>query len=227
VKTLRPTLLFLPVVAASALLGSLTFLPAVLAQSRWAPAHVPGRLSLAIPAACAGENCAELELIEMEVRDVVPLEEASTHAVVLITKDRATVLPIFVDETAAVAIAFRLAHRAPPHPLAQDLMDSMLTSLGGELTEVRIDGVENAIFRGRVFISQNGKKLTLDARPSDSIALALTQGAKIFASRNVLNQAGISKSEIDDLRSHGGQGPGVGGSGPSEDNAEDEGEISL
>ena len=48
-------------------------------------------------------------------------------------------LPIFVDEAAAMAIAFRLAHVEPPHPLAQDLLDDVVEELGGQVTEVRID----------------------------------------------------------------------------------------
>src|SRR5688572_26664827 len=101
---------------------------------------------------CEGPGCAEL--VEMEVRDVVPLEEGETHAVVLVSKDQDVVLPIFVDENAAVAIAFRLAHLSAPHPLAQDLMDRMLAEMGGTLTEVRIDEIEDTIFKGRVMITQ-------------------------------------------------------------------------
>jgi len=158
-------------------------------------------------------------LMEMEVRDVVPLHSASTHAVVLVAKETGAVLPIFVDESSAVAIALRLAHQPSPHPLAQDLLDQAVEKLGGKVTEVRIDDVREDVFHGRVFITQGAKKLELDARPSDSIAMALTQGVKIFASQKVLAQAGITRKEIDQLREHGAPegGPGVGGSGPPED----------
>lgn len=162
------------------------------------------------------------QLTEMEVRDVVPLAAADSHAVVLVAKGSGTVLPIFVDEGSAVAIAFRLAHRESPHPLAQDLLDRVVEKLGGTVTEVRIDDVQQDVFHGRVFISQGERKLELDARPSDSIAMALTRGAKIFATEKVLAQAGISRAEIDQLRKNGPhgapgpapeQGPGFGGSG--------------
>lgn len=153
------------------------------------------------------------QLTEMEVRDVVPLDAADSHAVVLVAKGSGTVLPIFVDESSAVAIAFRLAHRESPHPLAQDLLDRVVETLGGKVTEVRIDDVKEDVFQGRVFISQGEKKLELDARPSDSIAMALTRGAKIFATQKVLVEAGISREEIDELKRQGPPGPGVGGSG--------------
>src|SRR6185369_4141822 len=57
-------------------------------------------------------------LVQVEVKDVVPLKELNQHAVVLVSKEDGTVLPLFVDETAAVAIAFRLMGLSSPHPLA-------------------------------------------------------------------------------------------------------------
>jgi len=167
---------------------------------------------------CKGDTCTEF--LEMEVHDVVSLDEVSTHAVVLVTKDRAQVLPVFVDEGAAIAIAHRLAHRVSPYPQAQDLLDSMLTQLGGRLTEVRIDSVDGMALAGRVLITQGKKHLDLPARASDSISLALAHKGKIFASRKVLASAGLTRADIDMLKQHpihppgDGEGPGTGGSGP-------------
>jgi bifunctional DNase/RNase len=157
-----------------------------------------------------GNPSACRELVELEVRDVIPLVEAQTHAVVLTTEDGKMVLPIFVDESAAVAIAFRLAHLQPPQPLAQDLLGSLVTELGGKVVEVRIDDLRDDIYTGRVFLTQGKRKLALDARPSDSIAMALDGQARIMVTRKVLDEAGITKEEIDSLREGG---PGVGGSG--------------
>lgn len=151
------------------------------------------------------------ELVELEVRDVLPIVELDTHAIVLVSKDGSTMLPIFVDEAAAVSIAFRLAEREPPHPLAQDLLDSVVEELGGEVTEVRIESVEDDVFVGRVVIRQNGNDHAIDARPSDSIAMALQGKAPILADRQVLDEAGIDEQEIKSLLE---QELGVGGSGP-------------
>jgi hypothetical protein len=205
-------LLVAPLVAVTATVGAFLFVAR--AAPGGADLHSPPPGLRAEAASCEGPACAEL--VEMEVRDVVPLEEANTHAVVLVSKDQKVLLPIFVDESSAVSIAFRLAHVSSPHPLAQDLLDQMLVELGGELTEVRIDRIEDTIVQGRVLITQGGRKLSLEARPSDSISMALTCGAKIFATRAVLQEAGLTSEDMDRLR----QEPGVGGSGPG-------GEISL
>ncbi|WP_199749667.1 bifunctional nuclease family protein [Corallococcus sp. AB038B] len=151
------------------------------------------------------------ELVELEVKDVVPLMEAQTHAVVLTTKDGETVLPLFVDEGAAVSIAFRLAERPPPQPLSQDLLDDVVNKLGGKVTEVRIDDLRDNVYSGRVFLQQGKKELALDARPSDSIAMAMHSQARIRVTRKVLAMAGITRSEIEALQKQ--QDLGVGGSG--------------
>jgi uncharacterized protein len=169
-------------------------------------------------AACspqAGDKAADCkELVELEVRDVIPLVEAKTHAVVLSTQDGKMVLPIFVDESAAVAIAFRLAHLRSPQPLSQDLLGSMVQELGAKVTEVRIDDLRDDVYVGRVFLTQGKRQMALDARPSDSIAMALDGQARIRVTRKVLDAAGISREEINSLRD--GDGPGVGGSGSEE-----------
>jgi hypothetical protein len=85
--------------------------------------------------------------------------------------------------------------------------------------------VEDAVFQGRVMVTQGEKHLQIPARPSDSIALALTHGVKIFATRQVLTRAGISQADIDRLKKqlpHGHQPPldenrGQGGSGEDDD----------
>jgi uncharacterized protein len=212
---LRPSFLLRPFLTLVAACFGLLLLPALASVGATSSPLLPRVVVPAEARLCGGRACTEL--VEMEVRDVVPLESAS-HAVVLVTKDRETVLPIFVDEGAAVAIAFRLAHRTAPHPQAQDLTDSMMTQLGGELTEVRIDRVDDAVFTGKVLVTQGARRLQLPARPSDSIALALAHGVKIFASRQVLSNAGISQADIEHLkkklpRHHQDRDLGRGGSG--------------
>ncbi len=204
----RASLFVAPFTAAVLALGGIVVLPAFSAFS--APTAVEKK-QVCVPDS-GGDPAACTELVELIVHDVVPLEEAQTHAVVLTTKDGTTVLPIFVDEAAAVAIAFRLAHIEPPHPLAQDLLDDVVEGLGAKVTEVRIDDLSDDIYTGRIFLTQGKRKLELGARPADSIAMALHSEAKIVVTRKVLTQAGISREDIESL--HGGSGPGVGGSGP-------------
>jgi len=153
-------------------------------------------------------------LVRMEVRDVVPLKELQQHAVVLVSKEDGTVLPLFVDETAAVAIAFRLMGRPTPHPLAHDLLDRLVPTLGGRLTEVRIDGLKDHVYQSHVFIQQANRQLVIEARPSDAVSMALAAKVPVYTTRQVMAEGGISKAEIDSYgKGSSAPAPGVGGSG--------------
>ncbi|MCY1078630.1 bifunctional nuclease family protein [Archangium lansingense] len=214
-KTSIPAAFVLAPLSAALLALGVLLLPGIGAQ----PATAAPKDSEACVPKHGGNPAACKELIQLEVRDVIPLVEAQTHAVVLTTKDGDMVLPIFVDESAAVAIAFRLAHLRPPQPLSQDLLGSVVTELGAKVTEVRIDDLRDDIYTGRIFLEQGKRKVTLDARPSDSIAMALDGEARIMVTRKVLDEAGITREEIDSLRE---SGPGVGGSGEPDEHLMDE-----
>jgi uncharacterized protein len=139
----------------------------------------------------------------MDVKDVVPLKELKQHAVVLVAREDGSVLPLFVDETAAVAIAFRLIGQPSPHPLAH-------------LTEVRIDNVKDHIYTSHVVIKRANQEVVLEARPSDAVAMALSAKAPVFVTRRVMAEAGISRAEINALGKVLPQPePGTGGSGPT------------
>ena len=155
-------------------------------------------------------------LVPMEVKDVVPLKELRQHAVVLVSKEDGTVLPLFVDETAAVAIAFRLMGRPTPHPLAHDLLDRIVPSLGGRLTEVRIDGLKDHVYQSHVIIQQANRQLVIEARPSDAVSMALAAKVPVYTTRQVMAEGGITRAEIDSFgKEPADPGPGVGGSGKS------------
>lgn len=153
-------------------------------------------------------------MVQVEVKDVVPLKELNQHAVVLVSKEDGMVLPLFVDETAAVAIAFRLMGRPTPHPLAHDLLDRIVPSLGGRLTEVRIDGLKDHVYQSHVVIQQANKQLVIEARPSDAVSMALAAKVPVYTTRQVMAVGGISRAEIDSFgKEPADPGPGVGGSG--------------
>jgi uncharacterized protein len=151
-------------------------------------------------------------MVEVTVRDVIPIAEANAHAVLLVSSDESMLLPLFVTEEAAVSIAFRLAQQDSPHPLAADLLDDVVATMGGSVTEVQIDGVRDDIFMSHVVIRQGKKAHRLSARPSDAIAMALTGKAKILCTPQVLAEAGISREDIEALRDQ----MGIGGGGPQD-----------
>lgn len=208
-RTLRYGLLLAPVAALLVALGTLYWMPraAPMGESPLSSAETGAR-GLFSPVKAGSP-------VELEVMDVIPIEEADTHAVLLVSKDQAILLPLFVTEEAAVSIAFRLAERHSPHPLSADLMDTMVDKMGGKVTRIEIDDVQDDVYTSQITIEQGDKQLQLDARPSDAIAMALTGKARIFAAPKVLSEAGIRRDELESLREGGGleRDFGVGGSG--------------
>jgi bifunctional DNase/RNase len=98
-------------------------------------------------------------------------------------------LPIWIGPMEATAIAFAQQGMVPQRPLTHDLMRDVLAALDVRLTTVNITALREGIFFADLIFS-NGKEVS--ARPSDSIALALRTGATIFASEEILDEAGVS-----------------------------------
>ena len=118
-------------------------------------------------------------------------QTASGQYVVLLKTHSSPVryLPIWIGEREALAIRLRLERQAPPRPLTLNLTESILRSSKAHLQSVTIDEVHGGVFLGKIRLKQKGRVWSLDARPSDAIALALGQGSPIWVAKTVLDQA--------------------------------------
>ncbi|NKB24949.1 MAG: bifunctional nuclease family protein [Kiritimatiellae bacterium] len=103
------------------------------------------------------------------------------------------VIAIFVDHSAAAAITMFMHHVKKPRPLTHDFIANILTGLDIKVEKMVINDLKDDTFFARIFLHQEnelGRKIVeIDARPSDSIAMALQQKCPIFVNREVWNQA--------------------------------------
>lgn len=97
-------------------------------------------------------------------------------------------LPIWIGAVEASAIAFAQQGTDAPRPLTHELMRTMIEALGDELVEVRIIDVRDSVFYAQLVFASG---VEVEARPSDSIALALRTGSRILCAEDVLDEAGI------------------------------------
>ena len=134
--------------------------------------------------------------VEMEVRDVIPAGDGS-HAVVLSPKGEELILPIFVGPAEASAIKMKLDRQTPIRPMTHDLLETMIRTLGGKVKRIDIDDLKSSTFLAVITVVQAGKSHQIDARPSDSIALALRTGAPIFTARRVIDEAGVTREDLE------------------------------
>jgi uncharacterized protein len=98
-------------------------------------------------------------------------------------------LPIWIGAVEATAIAFAQQGVVPPRPLTHDLLKNILEATGNELTEVQITEVKDGVFYASLVF---GTGVSVSARPSDSIALALRTGTRIVCAEEVLAEAGLA-----------------------------------
>jgi bifunctional DNase/RNase len=146
------------------------------------------------------------DAVEMEVLGVVPLESDGASLLVLRQKGGAVLLPMFVGTAEGTAIDRRLKRMPTTHPGAADLLFAAIGALGGKVTRVEIQGVHAAMFRAQVSLLQGGKRLDVEGRPSDSVALAMSAHAPIFATQQVIADAGLTPEELRRFRPHAPHG---------------------
>ncbi len=99
-------------------------------------------------------------------------------------KDR--FVPLRIGEAEAVSIMLGLRGESAPRPLTHDLLLQVLSALEAVLEEVRLDRVEEGICYASLYIRRpSGEMVEVDARPSDSVALAVRTGSPILIAEEV------------------------------------------
>ena len=124
-------------------------------------------------------------------------KSSSTPVVILREKEGERLLPIWIGPGEASAIAMELAGIRFARPLTHDLFTAVVRGLGSSLVRVLITKVvDNTYFASLVF-HQEGEFISIDSRPSDSIALALRAEAPIYADESLLEISSLEVQEAD------------------------------
>ena len=131
---------------------------------------------------------AESLLVQVSVQSLGLDRASNTPVVILQEHDGDRVLPIWIGPGEASAIAMELADMKFARPLTHDLLASVVGGLGGALQKVIISRVEANTYFAEMIIRRNGEVISVDARPSDSIAVALRLQADIFADEALLER---------------------------------------
>jgi bifunctional DNase/RNase len=93
---------------------------------------------------------------------------------------------IWIGQQEAAAIVVGLQGRKPPRPLTQDLLASVLDSLGAVASRVIVTLLKDGAVHAAIHVASDGAAHEIDARASDALALAVRQKAPIFAEDAVL-----------------------------------------
>jgi len=128
-------------------------------------------------------------MIEVELSRIIIDEEKKEQVIVLKEKGGNRYLPIVVGMAEAAAIRMHINGFVPPRPLTHDLMCAFLETYGVRLEKIVIDKLVDNTFHAKLYFSSgaNDTKI-MDARPSDSIALAVRTKSSLFVDEAVLNK---------------------------------------
>ncbi len=125
-------------------------------------------------------------MVEVTVSRLAIDSTTNSYVVILREKDGRRLLPIWIGKPEAESIVMQMNEVKPLRPQAHDLCKSLITSLGGSLRRVVITRVLQNTYFAELHVDGPAGAVQIDARPSDSIAIALRLDAPIFAGEALL-----------------------------------------
>jgi len=128
-------------------------------------------------------------LIEMTIKGLIVDPITNMPIVILKDSDGERVLPIWVGIFEANAIALQIENVATPRPMTHDLIRNIISDLDGEVERVVVSDLKDNTYYAVIHLLVRGAHLTVDARPSDALALALRTHAPILVEENVISNA--------------------------------------
>jgi bifunctional DNase/RNase len=131
-------------------------------------------------------------VVEVKVEAIrMSLMSPGHQVVILKDVDAERFLPIFIGKPEGDAIILALREEDLSRPLTHDLALLILDSLKARVGHVLINDLRNNHFQALVVLNTGDKEITVDARPSDAIAIAVRAGCPIFVDQDVMDAAGV------------------------------------
>ena len=144
-------------------------------------------------------------MVQVQV-DGLALDMVSNSPVVILASEELNkVLPIWIGQSEAWAIAMEISKVGSKRPMTHDLFKNTIVAMGGTLEKIEITELKEQTFYARLLVTSDGKTIDIDARPSDSIALALKMGCPMFVEEELFN---IHEQAPETTEEFGDQAPG-------------------
>lgn len=127
--------------------------------------------------------------VQMKIKGLMIDPVSNMPIIVLKDSEGDQVLPIWVGVFEANAIATQLEKIDSPRPMTHDLLNNVISGLDAKIERVVITDLQDNTFFAIIHLLSNGSPLTIDARPSDAMALALRADVPIFVEAVVLDKS--------------------------------------
>jgi uncharacterized protein len=129
------------------------------------------------------------KFVEVNVVGLIMDQSSKSPVMVLKPLNDKKVIPIWIGMSEANAIALELECIPSPRPMTHDLIKCIMSDLEAVLAKVIITDIIENTYYAKLYIEKDGQMKIIDCRPSDAVALALKNGAKIYVSSHVLETA--------------------------------------
>jgi hypothetical protein len=128
-------------------------------------------------------------LKEMKVAGITVDPFTNTPIVILKDLEEKDVLPIWIGLLEASSIATAIENITTPRPMTHDLLKNILDEVGVKIVKIEVNDLKDNTYFALLHLEMNKKRLVIDSRPSDAIAIALRTGASIFVDESVIKKA--------------------------------------
>ena len=139
--------------------------------------------------------------VEMKIRGLMMDPVTNMPIVILKDIEGKSVLPIWVGVYEANAIALEIEKVATPRPMTHDLIKNILMGMATGVRKVVVSELKDDTFFALIWIEHNGEMISIDARPSDALAVALRLDCPIYVDDDVLKSSKVSNAVSDKANS--------------------------
>ena len=139
--------------------------------------------------------------VEMKIRGLMMDPVTNMPIVILKDAEGKSVLPIWVGVYEANAIALEIEKVATPRPMTHDLIRNILRGMTSGVRKVVVSELKDDTFFALIWIEHNGEMISIDARPSDALAVALRLDCPIYVDDDVLKSSKVSNAVSDKANS--------------------------
>jgi len=144
--------------------------------------------------------------------DVIALtfshSQSGAYALILGDKNTNLKLPIIIGNVEAQSIEMAVEGKAGKRPMTHDLFKTFADNYGIDVKEVVINRFKEGVFFSQLVCEKDGETSVFDARPSDSVALAVRFGCLIFTTQEVMDEAGLVMDDLFEQDPNDGIEPG-------------------
>jgi bifunctional DNase/RNase len=134
-------------------------------------------------------------MVEVKIESIRVSLMSQYRVVILKDTESNRYLPIWIGPYEADAITIHLQDVQVPRPLTHDLIIKIIEEFGAKVARVVVSGLNSDTFYAHVILTMNDKEVSIDARPSDAVAVAVRAGCSIYVEDEVMERAGVVPEE--------------------------------